>query len=80
MREYTKALEAAQEATAHDADGKHAREVQEQTYKIQAAISAERQGESDEQTLERAMRDPEIAVRAHPFTFFLQCIPITRCC
>ena len=62
MRDYTKALEAVQDATEHDDGGKHTREIQEQMYKINAAISQQRQGETEEEALQRAMKDPEVAV------------------
>ncbi|EEB86873.1 hypothetical protein MPER_16019, partial [Moniliophthora perniciosa FA553] len=61
MREHTKALEAVQEATEHDTDGKNVKELQQLEYKIQMALYKERGEETQEQTLERAMRDPEVA-------------------
>ncbi|VDB90060.1 unnamed protein product [Peniophora sp. CBMAI 1063] len=61
MRDYTKALEAVQDATEHDDAGKHTREIQDQMYKINAAISQQRQGETEEEALQRAMKDPEVA-------------------
>lgn len=62
MRDYTKALEAIQEAEEHDKEHKHKSEIQQQVYKCQQALFTQRQGESEEETLQRAMRDPEIAV------------------
>lgn len=61
MREHTKALEAVQEGATHDTDGKNAKELQQLEYKIQMALYKERGEETQEQTLERAMRDPEVA-------------------
>lgn len=61
MREYTKALEAIQEATDHDTERKHAGEISQQEMKIQQAIWNQRGNETQEETLERAMRDPEVA-------------------
>jgi len=61
MRDYTKALEAIQEAEEHDQEHKHKTEIQQQVYKCQQALFSQRQGESEEETLQRAMRDPEIA-------------------
>ncbi|KAG7096593.1 hypothetical protein E1B28_004012 [Marasmius oreades] len=61
MKEHTKALETIQEATAHDTDGKNAKEIQQLEYKIQMDLYKERGEETQEQTLERAMRDPEVA-------------------
>ena len=62
MRENTRALEAIQQATDHDEDGQHAKEIQQQEFKIQQALYTQRGSESQEETLARAMRDPEIAV------------------
>lgn len=63
MREYTKALEAIQ--AAGDVDerqgGANKREIQAQHTKCVNALYEQRANETDEQTLERAMRDPEVA-------------------
>ncbi|KAK0231232.1 activator of Hsp70 and Hsp90 chaperone [Armillaria fumosa] len=61
MRDYTKALEAVQEATDHDTERKHSGEISQQEMKIQQAIWNQRGNETQEETLERAMRDPEVA-------------------
>lgn len=61
MRDYTKAIEAIQEAEEHDEESKHKSEIQQQAYKCQRALFAQRSGESEEETLQRAMRDPEVA-------------------
>ncbi|KAK7061350.1 heat shock protein sti1 [Favolaschia claudopus] len=61
MRDYTKAIEAAQEARDHDPEHKHTREISEQEMKCQQALFSQRGTETQEQTLERAMRDPEVA-------------------
>jgi stress-induced-phosphoprotein 1 len=62
MRDYTKAIEAIQEAEAHDTEQKHKSEIQQQVFKCQQALFSQREGESEEETLQRAMRDPEVAV------------------
>ncbi|OSD01795.1 hypothetical protein PYCCODRAFT_476007 [Trametes coccinea BRFM310] len=62
MRDYTKAMEAVQQAADVDEEKKHTREIQEQMFKIQQALLSQREGESEEETLQRAMRDPEVAV------------------
>ncbi len=41
---------------------KHTKEINEQIMKCQQALFSQRDGESEEETLQRAMRDPEIAV------------------
>ncbi|KAK0453173.1 activator of Hsp70 and Hsp90 chaperone [Armillaria borealis] len=61
MRDYAKALEAIQEATDHDTEHKHSGEISQQELKLQQAIWNQRGNETQEETLERAMRDPEVA-------------------
>jgi len=61
MKEYTKAMQAVQEAQDMDEDHKHKREIDEQIQKVTMALYSQRAGESEEETLQRAMRDPEIA-------------------
>jgi stress-induced-phosphoprotein 1 len=62
MRDYTKAIEAVQEAEEHDTEHKHRSEIQQQEQKCQQALFSQRSNETQEETLERAMRDPEVAV------------------
>jgi len=62
MKDYTKALEAIQEATNHDTEKKHTAEIRQQEYKCQELLFAQRGNESQEETMERASRDPEIVV------------------
>ena len=60
MREHSKVIDVCNEAMAHDKDGKNAREIEQQMQKaIQAQYSA-RDGETEEETMERIQRDPEI--------------------
>ncbi|CAD6909812.1 unnamed protein product, partial [Tilletia controversa] len=70
MKEYTKALAAIQKATdvneaaqaSNDpAAAANAREITSTQDKIMEALYQQRSGESNEETLARAMRDPEIA-------------------
>lgn len=62
MREYSKALEALQVASSADTASAHTAEIQAQEMKTQQALFTQRAGETEEQTLERAMKDPEVAV------------------
>jgi hypothetical protein len=62
MKDYVKAIQAVQEASDHDADKAHAKEIQDQIWKCQQAQFSQTEGESDEDVMQRAMRDPEIAV------------------
>lgn len=64
MKDYTKALDAIHKAAEVDqASGNNAsaREIQQQESKCMQALYAERSNETDEDTLKRAMRDPEVA-------------------
>lgn len=61
MKEPTRAMEACQAATEADKEKKHTREIETQMIKCATETQAQRQGETDEQALERAMRDPEVA-------------------
>lgn len=60
MKEYKKAIDALNAAEAHDPEKKNAKEISGHLSKFYAAESGERANETDEQRLERAMRDPEI--------------------
>ena len=62
MRDYTKAIEAVQLAADVDEEKKHTKEISDQVMKCQQAMWSQREGESEEETLQRAMRDPEVAV------------------
>ena len=62
MRDYTKAMETMQVATDIDGEKKHTKEINDLVFKCQQALYSERQGENEEETLQRAMRDPEVAV------------------
>jgi stress-induced-phosphoprotein 1 len=62
MRDYAKALEATQEATEADTEHQHTKEIAQQELKIQQALFSQRGEETQEETLQRAMRDPEVAV------------------
>ncbi|KAF2786200.1 TPR-like protein [Melanomma pulvis-pyrius CBS 109.77] len=61
MREYNRCIDVCTEATEHDEGGKNAREISQQEQKaLQAQFSA-RDGETEEQTMERIQRDPEVS-------------------
>lgn len=61
MREYNKCIDVCSLASTIDEGGKNAREIEQQSQKaLQAQFSA-REGETEEQTMERIQRDPEIA-------------------
>lgn len=61
MREYNKCLSVCEEAMAHDTDGKNAREIQQQESKALQAQYSAREGETEQQTMERVQRDPEVS-------------------
>ncbi|RPB03089.1 TPR-like protein [Choiromyces venosus 120613-1] len=60
MREYNKCLEACNAATEADKESKHSREIEELTRKAMTAMYSAREGETEEQTMERIQKDPEI--------------------
>lgn len=62
MREYAKAIQACAAATDADVEKKNTKEIEAQLRKCFVETEKEREGESEEQTLKRAMRDPEVAV------------------
>lgn len=60
MREYSKTIDVCTQAHEHDKNGANAREISQQEQKaLQAQYSAQ-EGETEEQTMERIQRDPEI--------------------
>jgi len=60
MREYNKCIDVCTEAHDHDEGGRNAKEIDAQSQKaLQAQFSA-RDGETEEQTMERIQRDPDI--------------------
>ena len=61
MREYSKAMQACAAATDADVEKKNTKEIEGQMRKCMMEIDKERDGETEEQTLKRAMRDPEVA-------------------
>jgi stress-induced-phosphoprotein 1 len=81
MRDYVAAIEAIQEAEEHDTEHKHRGEIQQQELKCQQALFSQRASETTEETLQRAMRDPEVAVslfcepiRAENFDSFVRAL------
>jgi len=60
MKEYNKCLDVCTEASAHDTDGKNAREIEQQSQKALEAQFSAREGETEEQAQERIQRDPDI--------------------
>lgn len=61
MKDYEQALTVCQVAMEQDTEKKHTREIETQMQKAIMETQTQRQGETDEQTLERAMKNPEIA-------------------
>ncbi|KAL8834449.1 MAG: hypothetical protein Q9170_003745 [Blastenia crenularia] len=60
MKEYNKCIDVCAEATAHDEGGKNAREIDQQSQKALQAQFSGREGETEEQTMERIQRDPDV--------------------
>jgi stress-induced-phosphoprotein 1 len=61
MKEYNKCIDTCTEATEHDEGGKNAREIQQQEQKALAAQYSARDGETEEETMTRIQRDPEVS-------------------
>ncbi|KAK4504402.1 hypothetical protein PRZ48_005318 [Zasmidium cellare] len=60
MKEYNRCLDVCAEATAHDTDGKNAREIEQQSQKALQAQFSSREGETEEQAQARIQKDPDI--------------------
>lgn len=60
MKDHTAALETLQKAAEADKDHKHTNELQSNMAKVMGELQAQRSTETDEETYERAMRDPEV--------------------
>jgi stress-induced-phosphoprotein 1 len=61
MKEYNKCINTCAEAMEHDEGGKNAREIQQQESKALQAQYSARDGESEQETMERIQRDPEVS-------------------
>ena len=61
MKEYSKCQDVCQEAMQHDEGGANYREIEQQQQKALQAQFAGREGETEEQTMERIQRDPEVS-------------------
>ena len=71
MREFNRCLDVCAEAEERDAGGKNAREIEQQRQKaLQAQFSA-REGETEEQTMERIQRDPEVSLSTFACTVYI---------
>ena len=62
MKEYNKCLDVCTEAMEHDVGGANAREIEQQQQKALQAQYSAREGETEEQTMDRIQRDPEVSV------------------
>ena len=61
MREYSKCVEVCEEAMLHDENGTATRELEQQQQKAMQAQYSAREGETEEQTMERISKDPEVS-------------------
>lgn len=61
MKDNNAALDTLQKATEADVEKKHTRELESNMSRIMMEIQNERSSQTDEQTYEQAMRDPEVA-------------------
>ena len=77
MKEYSKCLDVCEEASIHDEAGANRKEIESQTQKALQAQYAGREGETEEQTMERIQRDPEVSIFS---TLTILIIPKTNSC
>ena len=63
MKEYSKCTDVCTEAMEHDKSGANYREIEQQQQKATQAQFAGREGETEEQTMERVQKDPEVSLR-----------------
>lgn len=61
MKEYNKCLDTCTEASQHDEGGKNAREIEQQQQKALQAMYTSREGETEEETMARIQKDPEVS-------------------
>jgi stress-induced-phosphoprotein 1 len=62
MKEYNRCLDVCAEALEHDETGANHREIEQQQQKALQAQFAGREGETEEQTMERIQRDPDVCI------------------
>lgn len=60
MKRWDEAISAAEQASQIDKEGKNSAEIQREMKKAVNGKFSERASESEEETLQRAMRDPEV--------------------
>lgn len=60
MKEFSKCVDVCTEAMQHDETGANAREIEQQQQKALQAQFSGRAGETEEQTMERIQKDPEV--------------------
>lgn len=61
MKKYDEAISALEQASEKDVSKKNSAEIQREQRRAVSAKFEERSGETDEQTMQRAMKDPEVA-------------------
>lgn len=62
MREYNKCIDVCAEAMEKDEGGANMREIEQQQQKAMQAQYSAREGETEEQTMERIQKDPEVCL------------------
>jgi stress-induced-phosphoprotein 1 len=70
MKEYNKCLDACNEALEHDDTGANKREIEQQQQRALQAQFAGNEGETEEQTMERIQKDPEVSAFTFPMREF----------
>lgn len=72
MKEYNRCLDVCTEAMERDVGGANAREIEQQQQKALQAQYSAREGETEERTMERIQRDPEVSI-SHPSSALSRC-------
>ena len=66
MKEYSKCIDVCSEAMTRDETGTNHREIEQQQQKALQAQYSGREGETEEQTMERIQKDPDVSIFRRP--------------
>ena len=65
MREYSKCLDVCAEALEKDENHANTKEIEQQQQKAMQAMYSSQEGETEEETMARIQKDPEVSLRSH---------------
>ena len=78
MRDYSKCLDVCTEALEHDTTGANTKEIEQQQQKALQVMYSSREGETEEQTMERIQKDPEVSLSSMRTRIYLSANPSLR--